>query len=98
MTFLMNNDFSEFYRPEIYISFIHKLKKKHIEFISSCYCYRFILPFDPFKANKRNLYFSLQGNQKLTTLYTKDFAKLESDFLNFNNEELTKPQYAFKIE
>jgi hypothetical protein len=95
MIFLLNDDLGDFYRPDIYISVIHKIKKNHLYYLNVMFQYKFICPFD--RKMRKNIVFAVNGRDKTSNVYLKDFQKLETEFSAFYNEDLLKP-YMSKLD
>ena len=95
MIFLLNEDIGDFYRPDIYISVIHKIKKNHLYYLNVMFQYKFICPFD--RKMRKNIVFAVNGRDKTSNVYLKDFQKLETEFSAFYNEDLLKP-YMSKLD
>ena len=95
MIFLLNDELSDFYRPELYVSVIHKLKKNHLYYLNVMFQYKFLCPFD--RKMRKNLVFAVNGKDKTSTNYLKEFQKLETEFNSYYNDDLLKP-YMSKLD
>lgn len=87
--YVLQEDLYEFYRPGVYISMINKLRKNQVDVMNNVFLYRYICPFEC--KFLRNLYFSHNyAKEKFITAYTKEFSKMEIDYLSFGNKESFK--------
>jgi hypothetical protein len=95
MFFMLNEELGDFYRPDLYISVIHKIKKNHLYYLNVMFQYKFLCPFD--KKMRKNIVFAMNGKDKNSNIFLKDFQKLETEFSAFYNDELLKP-YVSKLD
>ena len=95
MIFLLNDELGDFYRPELYISLIHKIKKNHLYYLNVMFQYKFLSPFD--RKMRKNIVFAVNGKDKTSNIYLKDFQKLETEFSTYYNDDLLKP-YMSKLD
>lgn len=95
MIFLLNDELGDFYRPDIYISVIHKIKKNHLYYLNVMFQYKFLCPFD--RKMRKNIVFAVNGKDKTSNVYIKDFQKLETEFSAYYNDDLLKP-YMSKLD